>query len=103
VEGPGHCGECHTPRDLLGGLQLTNWLSGAPAMDGEGKVPNITPAEKGLADWSEKDIAYFFESGFLPDFDMVGGSMVKVQENLARLPESDRKAIAAYLKAIPAE
>lgn len=103
VEGPGHCGECHTPRDLLGGLRLTKWLSGAPAMDGEGKVPNITPAEKGLADWSEKDIAYFFESGFLPDFDMVGGSMVKVQENLARLPESDRRAIAAYLKAIPPE
>lgn len=102
VEGAGHCSECHTPRDVFGGLKKDLWLSGGPNPDGEGKVPNITPAEDGLSSWSEADIAYYLESGFMPDFDTVGGSMVEVQENMALLPDSDRKAIAAYLKSVPA-
>lgn len=102
VEGAGHCGECHTSRDSFGGLDGSQWLAGAPNPDGEGRVPNITPHDDGLGSWSESDIAYYLESGFTPDFDTVGGSMVKVQENFALLPETDRKAIAAYLKAIPA-
>jgi mono/diheme cytochrome c family protein len=101
VEAPGHCGECHTPRDSFGGLLLSQWLAGAPNPDGEGRVPNITPHEEGLGSWSESDIAYYLESGFMPDYDTVGGSMVEVQENMAKLPDSDRKAIAAYLKSIP--
>ncbi len=102
VEGPGHCGECHTPRNWMGGLDRSRWLAGAPNPDGEGKVPNITPDKNGLADWSQSDIEYYLESGFTPDFDTVGGSMVEVQANIARLPAEDRAAIAAYLKAIPA-
>ena len=100
AEGPGHCGECHTPRDRFGGLQMQQWLAGGPNPDGAGKVPNITPHDKGLGSWSERDIEYYLESGFTPDFDMVGSSMVEVQENMARLPASDRAALAAYLKAI---
>jgi len=102
VEGPGHCGECHTPRNWSGGLNRSLWLAGAPNPDGEGKVPNITPGGKALRDWSQKDIEYYLESGFTPDYDTVGGSMVEVQENMARLPAEDRAAIAAYLKFIPA-
>ena len=102
VEGPGHCGECHTPRDRFGGLITSQWLAGGPNPDGEGKVPNITPNADGLKSWTKKDIAYYLESGFLPDFDMVGGAMVEVQENMAHLSESDREAIAVYLKTIPA-
>jgi mono/diheme cytochrome c family protein len=101
VEAIGHCGECHTTRDAFGGLEPTLWLAGAPSVDGEGRVPNITPHADGLADWSANDIAYYLASGFTPDFDTVGGSMVEVQENLARLPDADRAAIAAYLKFIP--
>lgn len=103
VEGPGHCAECHTPRDWMGGLDKRRWLAGAPNLDGEGKVSNITPAEAGLEEWSQEDIEYFLASGFTPDFDTVGSSMVKVQENLARLPAEDLTAIAAYLKFIPEE
>lgn len=102
VEGPGHCGECHTPRSALGGLDRQNWLAGGPAPEGDGKIPNITPHKDGLAKWSLSDIAYALESGFTPDFDAFGGAMVSVQENIAQLPKSDREAIAAYLKAIPA-
>ena len=101
VEGPGHCGECHTPRNWTGGLDNSSWLGGAVQPDGDGKVPNITPAENGLSDWSQGDIAYYLETGFTPDFDTAGSTMVEVQENMARLPKEDIAAIAAYLKAIP--
>lgn len=101
AEGPGHCAECHTPRDLFGGLKPDHWLAGAPDLEGEGRVPNITPGPDGLGNWSAGDISYYLETGFDPDFDTVGGAMVKVQENLSRLDEADRQAIAAYLKALP--
>ena len=102
VEGPGHCGECHTPRNRFAALDPERWLAGAPHPDGEGRVPNITPAGKSVADWFAADIVYYLESGFTPDFDAVGGSMVAVQENMAMLTAEDREAIAAYLKAVPA-
>ena len=101
VEGPGHCGDCHTPRNWTGGLDNDHWLAGAVQPDGDGKVPNITPSGNGLSDWSQGDIAYYLETGFTPDFDTAGSSMVEVQENVARLPKEDIAAIAAYLKAIP--
>jgi mono/diheme cytochrome c family protein len=100
VEGPGHCGECHTPRDPLGGFKADMWLAGAPNPEGEGKVPNITPGGS-IASWSEADIASYLETGFTPEFDSVGGTMVEVQKNMAKLPKEDREAIAAYLKVIP--
>lgn len=101
VEGPGHCGECHTPRDFAGGVKKGEWLAGAVAAEGEGIVPNITSGEGGIGAWSADEIAYFLESGFTPDFDSVGGSMVEVQKNMAQLSPEDRQAIAAYLKAVP--
>ncbi|RWM13766.1 MAG: c-type cytochrome [Mesorhizobium sp.] len=101
VEGPGHCGECHTPRDFAGGTKKSQWLAGAAAAEGSGIVPNITSGEGGLSDWSEADIANFLETGFTPDFDTVGGAMVDVQRNMAELTPEDRAAISAYLKAIP--
>ena len=101
VEGPGHCGECHTPRDALGGFVKDQWLAGAPNPEGKGRIPNITPASKSMGSWSESDIVNYLETGFTPDFDTVGGSMTDVQKNIARLPASDREAIAAYLKAVP--
>jgi mono/diheme cytochrome c family protein len=103
VEGAGHCGECHTPRDRLGGLDFGRWLAGAPNPEGKGRIPNITPGGKKTSEWSQRDIEYYLESGFTPDFDTVGGSMVAVQENMAMLDKEDREAIAAYLKAVPAK
>ena len=101
VEALGHCGACHTPRNFLAGPDFSRWLGGAPSLEGDGRVPNITPSRDGLESWSTADIAYYLKSGFTPDFDTVGGAMVDVQENLARLPDADREAIAAYLKAVP--
>ena len=101
VEGPGHCGECHTPRNPIGGFVGDAWLSGAQNPEGEGVIPNLTPGGKSISGWSASDIAYYLESGFTPDFDSVGGSMVDVQKNMAKLTGGDRDAIAAYLKALP--
>jgi mono/diheme cytochrome c family protein len=98
VEALGHCGECHTPRGLLGGLDRSRWLAGAPNPAGEGRVPNITPAA--LA-WSEAEIAFYLETGFTPNFDVAGGQMAAVVANFARLPAADRAAVAAYLKRVP--
>jgi mono/diheme cytochrome c family protein len=102
VEGPGHCAECHTERDAFGGLDTKRWLAGAPDPEGDGRIPNITPDATGLGNWSDKDLAFYLETGMDPEFDSVGGSMVKVQENLARLSAEDRAAIVVYLRAIPA-
>ncbi|RVD57188.1 c-type cytochrome [Mesorhizobium sp. M2D.F.Ca.ET.185.01.1.1] len=101
AEGPGHCGECHTPRDFAGGAKKGEWLAGAVAAEGAGVVPNITPDGKSIKSWSEADIANYLETGFTPDFDSVGGAMVEVQKNMAQLSADDRAAIAAYLKAVP--
>ncbi|WP_029058736.1 c-type cytochrome [Stappia stellulata] len=101
VTGAGHCAECHTPRDALGGLDMTRWLAGGPDPEGgDGMIPDITQSSDGIADWSATDIAYYLESGFTPDYDSVGGSMTSVQENWARAPAADREAVAAYLKTL---
>jgi mono/diheme cytochrome c family protein len=109
AEGPGHCGACHTPRDKFGGAIVKRHLAGARSLEVDPDspdskaewTPNITPHSEGLASWSERDIAYFFETGFTPDFDTVGGSMVEVQENMAHLPTTDLQAISSYLKSLP--
>jgi mono/diheme cytochrome c family protein len=98
VEGMAHCGECHTARNALGGLQRKAWLTGAPNPSGKGRIPGITPAH---LDWSQVDLVEYFTSGFTPEYDSAGGEMAEVVRNLAQLPESDREAIAAYLKALP--
>ncbi|MEM8750174.1 MAG: c-type cytochrome [Pseudomonadota bacterium] len=101
VEGPAHCGACHTPRNAIGGPDTSRWMAGGPAVEGEGRIPNITPHEDGIASWSESEIADSLATGFTPSYDSFGGSMTDVQENMARLTAQDRAAIAAYLKAIP--
>ena len=68
--------------------------------EGEGIIPNITPHKTGIADWTEKHIIDALETGLTPEFDTFGGSMVKVQENMAKLSAEDRAAIAAYLKSL---
>ncbi|MEV8465541.1 cytochrome c [Fluviibacterium sp. DFM31] len=98
VEALAHCGECHTPRTALGGMDTDRWMAGAPDPSGKGKVPNITPA---ALDWGESDIVFFLETGFTPNFDAAGGHMVDVINNMAKLSAEDRAAVAAYIAALP--
>jgi mono/diheme cytochrome c family protein len=97
AEAMAHCGECHTPRNILGGIKRAEWLAGAPNPDGKGKTPNITPA---ALTWSSADVVAYLTTGFTPEYDSVGGHMAHVVENMAKLPDSDRAAVAAYLNLI---
>jgi len=99
VNGLGHCAECHSPRNLLGGIIATQRFAGGPNPEGEGWVPNIT--QKKLGDWNVKDIDYFLETGQLPDGDSAGGLMTRVIKNTSQLPPEDRASIADYLKSLP--
>jgi len=96
----GHCAECHSPRNFLGGIVTAQRFAGGPNPEGEGWVPNITQ-KGGLAEWSVKDIAYFLETGQTPDGDTAGGSMARVIRNTSQLSPEDRAAMAEYLKSLP--
>lgn len=99
-----HCGECHTPRGRLGGFQRGLYLAGTSSGPTGDAVPNITPDRKtGIGRWSEGDLAEFLRSGMEPDGDFAGGAMGEVITNAtSHLTEADRRAIAAYLKTVPA-
>ena len=103
VSGPGHCGECHTPRNALGAPERDRLLAGN--RDGpDGKpVPNITPhAEDGIGGWSKSDIAFALQTGILPDGDVLGGAMSEVVDDAtSHLSADDRNAIAEYLLSLP--
>jgi mono/diheme cytochrome c family protein len=102
VGGPGHCGECHSPRNFLGGIMQSKAFAGAQNPEGKkAPMPNITPSHDGIGDWTEADMHAFLEDGRLPDGDVVGGLMARVQENMAKLRPEDRSAIVAYLKSLP--
>jgi mono/diheme cytochrome c family protein len=101
VEGPGHCQECHTPRDSLGGRIEDRAFAGAASLEGNGFTPNITPHRDGIGSWTASDVAYMLESGFTPEFDSVGGSMGSVVTNYSQLDAADREAVAAYLVSLP--
>jgi mono/diheme cytochrome c family protein len=96
-----HCGECHTPRNALGGPNRSLTLAGAPDIEG-GIAPNITPDEEtGIGKWSEAAIIEVLKSGLLPDGDTVGGAMTDVvNHGTSHLTDEDLKAIAVYLKSV---
>ncbi len=95
VEGPGHCGECHSPRTFLGGVIESRRLTGAVLPDGK-KTPNITAS--GLKNWSEQDVADALATGLTPDGDVLAGAMEEVVDNLSHAPAQDLAAIAHYVK-----
>ena len=98
AEALAHCGECHTPRNLLGGLTTSRWLAGGPLPDGKGKVPNIT---SGRLKWTDEDVFTYLTTGFTPDFNTPSGPMAHVVDNMKHLPADDVRAVVAYLRAVP--
>ena len=98
VNGPGHCAECHSPRNLLGGIVTSQRFAGGPNPEGEGWVPNITQAR--LKDWSKGEVEEVLATGTTPDGDSVGSTMAAVVRNTSQLPAADRSAIAVYIKSL---
>lgn len=106
VNGPGHCAECHSPRNFLGAIIESERFAGGPTPDGKDWVPNITPVGLRQGDnakqpWSQRDIASFLSDGMTPDGDFAGGAMSDVIRNTSKLGEADRAAIATYIAALP--
>ncbi len=97
----GHCGECHTPRNVLGALDETASLRGNRSGPDGWVVPALVGATKSnFAHWSVEEIAEYLESGVKPDFDSAQGPMAEViEDNTKFLTQEDRRAIAIYLKA----
>ncbi|MSP68505.1 MAG: hypothetical protein EXQ96_10565 [Alphaproteobacteria bacterium] len=103
VEALSHCGECHTPRNLMGGLDRARWMAGARLGDEKSVAPNLTPHASGLARWTARDIAAALEFGLTPEDEPIGGEMdVVVTWSTSRLAPTDRAAIATYLQELPA-
>lgn len=101
VNALGHCAECHSPRNLIGGINSSQRLAGGSDPDHPGGwVPNITQ-KGGIGEWSVKDIASFLSDGTTPSGDTVGGSMARVIKNTSELTDADRAAMATYLKSLP--
>ncbi|MYM62838.1 cytochrome c [Pseudomaricurvus sp. HS19] len=109
VEGPGHCGACHTPRNLMGAEQAGLALTGGVYLDKtklghyrSWSAVNLTPADTGLSSWSADDISGYLKTG-LTNRSVVHGPMNEVILNsTSHLTESDTRAIATYLQGIPA-
>ncbi|MEC7488987.1 MAG: cytochrome c [Pseudomonadota bacterium] len=97
VEVLGHCAECHTPRNLTGGLKRNAWMSGADSTLGEGRIPSIAPRD---LNWTEEEIVEYLLTGFTPEYDVAAGKMAKVIEHTSSMRLGDLQAIAKYLKEI---
>ncbi len=95
VEGPGHCAECHSPRNLLGGYATRSLIGNQNGPDGQ-SVPDITATA--LSDWTVEDLELFLEVGILVNGDFTGGHMADVIEySTGLLTASDRREMAQFL------
>lgn len=100
VNALGHCGECHTPRNWLGGPDRGRAFGGAELAEGGG-APNLTPAR--LKKWDDAELKDFLAFGLTPDGDVAGDTMGEVIRNTTgQLRPEDLAAVIAYLRALPA-
>jgi mono/diheme cytochrome c family protein len=99
VNGPSHCVECHTPRNLLGGVKTDQMLAGEPNSPEGEKIPSLLTTDGSpFAKWSLSDTVFGLQTGMTPKGDFLGGSMGKVIANTTgKMTEADLKAIAVYL------
>jgi mono/diheme cytochrome c family protein len=99
VQALGHCGECHTPRNSLGGPRKDRTLAGGKGPEGKG-VPNLTPTR--LKKLSDAEVRDFLLTGMTPDGDVTGDTMGEVVTNTtSKLTPEDLAALIAYLRTLP--
>lgn len=108
VEGPGHCGACHTPRAAtlqeksLTAQESPLFLSGGSAVDGWTPTSLRGENRTGLGRWSETDIVSFLRNGRVAHGSVFGGMSGAVGHGTQYLDDSDLHAIARFLKSLPA-
>ncbi|HYM32198.1 MAG TPA: cytochrome c, partial [Candidatus Cybelea sp.] len=98
-----HCPECHTPRNIIGGLESDHYFGGSRLYGpGNNYAPNITSdGRHGIGAWSIDDIEIALSLGLTPKGDFLAGPMQEVVAGTAKLSASDRHAIAVYIKSLP--
>jgi mono/diheme cytochrome c family protein len=100
VDGPGHCGACHTPKTLLGGDQTDQYLRGAYLQGWS--APDITnDTQLGIGAWSQEDLVAYLKSGHNRVTAATGPMGEVVTLSTEFTTDSDLKAMAAYLKSLP--
>jgi mono/diheme cytochrome c family protein len=98
VEGPSHCGACHTPRNFVGARQIEQRLHGSDGLPYGGESPPITSSALKENGWTINNLKYALKTGVMPDGDAFGGSMGEVvKDGTAFLNDDDLTAIATYL------
>lgn len=98
VEGPAHCGACHTPRNLLGARDVELALHGSDDLPDGGEAPPITAQALQAGGWTRNDIVWALRTGNMPDGDTFGGSMGEVvRDGTQYLSDDDLMAISTYL------
>lgn len=100
VEALGHCGECHTSRNFLGGPKRDRPLAGAAKGPEGDRVPNLTPAK--LKKWNDAELKSFLQTGLTPEGDVAAETMGEVIRNTTgELTPDDLAAMIGYLRALP--
>ena len=103
VEGFGHCSDCHSPRNLLGGIEKSRDFNGA-VIDGWFALDLTSDIATGLGAWTADDIATYLKTGSYKGKTTTLGPMAEVIGNSLRyLTDADLQAMAEYLKSIPPE
>lgn len=99
TESVAHCGACHSPRSLLGALELDAPFSGSVSWTEEdSRVPSITAEALKEKGWTLEDLAYALKTGIKHDGDVFGGSMGEVvRDGTSFMRPDDLRAIAYYL------
>lgn len=100
VDGPAHCGACHTPKSFLGGDKTAQYLQGSYLQGWS--APDITnDARRGLGGWTVDDIAAFLKTGHNRMTAATGPMAEAVSLSTSKMTDDDTKAIATYLKSLP--
>lgn len=101
VNGPGHCQECHTPRNVFMALDESRAFAGGPHPEGKGRVPSLLGLIERGRYTDVADIASALQYGEVMGYDKLSsGGMGQVQRNISQLPESDIQAIADYIASL---
>ncbi len=101
VVGPGHCGECHTPRNAIFLPDRRRWLAGAPHLSEKGSVPSLRGLKKRGRYKDVNDLFSALTHGEALGYeDISSGGMGEVQSNISKLPDADIRAIATYLMSL---
>ena len=98
VQGPAHCGACHTPKSILGGDKTSQPLRGYTL---QGWVaPDITSGLGPLGSWTVDDLAKYLKTGHNRYAAAAGPMAEVVQLSTSNMTDADVKAMAVYLKDI---